>query len=115
MDWQDEGPFFILYQNICFIFRRLLRITLNWFMQMVTGKTELERILIWRTNNRGQITAELEKLIDEGEFSIMPMFWEAEQEDKLATDLIKKCCSQVDNEQFNEMKDVLKRSLSQIR
>nr|CRZ22823.1 Bm8802 [Brugia malayi] len=115
MDWQDEGPFFILYQNICFIFRRLLRVTLNWFMQMVTGKTELERILIWRTNNRGQITAELEKLIDEGEFSIMPMFWEAEQEDKLATDLIKKCCSQVDNEQFNEMKDVLKRSLSQIR
>lgn len=45
MDWHDEGPFFNFYQNICFSFRRLLRITLNWFMLMVTGKTELERIV----------------------------------------------------------------------
>uniref|UniRef100_A0A1I8EJU2 ELMO domain-containing protein n=1 Tax=Wuchereria bancrofti TaxID=6293 RepID=A0A1I8EJU2_WUCBA len=115
MDWQDEGPIFNLYQNICFIFRRLLRITLNWFMLMVTGKTKLERILIWKTNSRGRITAELEKLIDEGELPVMPKFWEAGQEDKLAIDIINKCCSKVDNEQFSEMKDVLKRSLSQIR
>uniref|UniRef100_A0A0R3RTE8 ELMO domain-containing protein n=1 Tax=Elaeophora elaphi TaxID=1147741 RepID=A0A0R3RTE8_9BILA len=115
MDWHDESPFFNLYQNVCFIFRRLLRLTLNWLMLMVTGKTELERILTWKVDNRGQITTKVEKLIDEGELSTMPRFWKAGQEDQLATEIVRKCCSEVDIEQFDEMRDVLKRSLSQIR
>ncbi|KAL3990113.1 ELMO/CED-12 family protein [Acanthocheilonema viteae] len=115
MDWDDESPFFNLYQNICLIFRRLLRITLNWFMLMVTGKTELERILTWEVGNRCRITTEVEKLIDERELPIMPRFWKAGQEDKLATEIVMGCCSEVDNEQFEEMRDVLKRSLGQIR
>lgn len=45
MDWHDGSPFFNLYQNIYFIFRRLLRLALNFFMLMITGKTELERIV----------------------------------------------------------------------
>ncbi|CAG9533807.1 unnamed protein product [Cercopithifilaria johnstoni] len=115
MDWHIGNLFFNLYQNIYFIFRRLLRITLSWFMLMVTGKTELERILTWRVDNRGRITTEVEKLIDEGELPIVPRFWKAGQEDKLATEIVRNCCSEVDNEQFRQMRDVLKRSLSQIR
>ncbi|OZC08334.1 ELMO/CED-12 family protein [Onchocerca flexuosa] len=115
MDWYDGSPFINLYQYICSIFYRLLRITLNWFMLMVTGKTKLERILTWNVDNRGQITAEVEKLIDEKELPAMPRFWKAGQEDKLATEIIRECCSEINNELFEEMKNVLKRSLSQIR
>ncbi|KAM3728065.1 ELMO domain-containing protein [Dirofilaria immitis] len=84
-------------------------------MLMVTGKTELERILIWRSNSRGQITIKVEELINEGELLTMPKFWKAGQEDKLAIEIIRKCCSEVNNELFEEMRGVLKRSLSQIR
>lgn len=45
MDWHDAIPFYSIYQNIYYIFRRLLRMTLNWSMLMITGKTELERIV----------------------------------------------------------------------
>ncbi|VDK69394.1 unnamed protein product [Litomosoides sigmodontis] len=84
-------------------------------MLMVTGKTELERILTWKVNNRGRITKEVEKLIDEGELPIIQKFWKAGQEKKLATEIVRKCCPKVGDEQFRDMRDVLRRSLSQIR
>uniref|UniRef100_A0A915Q6W8 OTU domain-containing protein n=1 Tax=Setaria digitata TaxID=48799 RepID=A0A915Q6W8_9BILA len=79
------------------------------------SKTKPYTPLTWKADNYGQITAEVEKLIDEGELPSMTRFWKAGQEDKLATRIVRKCCSEVDIDQFNEMKDVLKRSLGQIR
>ncbi|VDN34661.1 unnamed protein product [Gongylonema pulchrum] len=103
------------YQYIYALLSQLLRTAVKWFMQLATGKSELERILTWQTKNQGQITAEIERLIDDGELVALPDYWKPDEEDELATRIVRKYCPGIDKKQFKQLKDTLRRSLSQIQ
>ncbi|VDN06455.1 unnamed protein product [Thelazia callipaeda] len=106
---------FGIFQYLNFLYRRLLRIVLNWFILFVTGETQLERMLAFTSTHKGQITAEVEKLINEKEIQLDSEIWNADQEYEIATEIVDKYCSKVENKQFDEMRDSLKKSLGQIR
>uniref|UniRef100_F1L1T9 ELMO domain-containing protein 2 n=1 Tax=Ascaris suum TaxID=6253 RepID=F1L1T9_ASCSU len=112
MSYHDSSSWlFIVFR---FIQRHIIRVAFRWIMFLLTGKTELERVLTSEEEYPAQVTLRVERMIEDGLLPELCEDWTEDDEPELADRVVR------DNTYYCEkisasMSERMEKVMSQIR
>ncbi|MFH4975891.1 hypothetical protein AB6A40_002600 [Gnathostoma spinigerum] len=105
----------LVFQFLSFIYRYVVRVLLRYFRQLLTGKSDIERILDGDHKHQAEVTAQVKCLIDEKELPFVPSDWTESEEEDLADYVVEAECQKTGDKGVGVIRENFKKSLAQIR
>uniref|UniRef100_A0A0N5A9B5 ELMO domain-containing protein n=1 Tax=Syphacia muris TaxID=451379 RepID=A0A0N5A9B5_9BILA len=100
---------------VYYVYSYFIRSSFRWFMEKLTGRSLLERVLLKNPKHFGCVTTEVERLISEYDIPQLCNGWTEDNERELSKLIVQCQCLETNDEIRVELQRILERSLKQIR